>query len=59
MVTGSAAIGELDWRLRVGQHSLFFLSAATVLSAAPWWRQRAGGVTCRPTDAEQIGNPSN
>src|SRR5262245_49454940 len=48
MVTGSAAIGELGWRLRVGQHSLFFLSAATVLSAAPWWRQRGASVTLRP-----------
>jgi hypothetical protein len=58
MVTGSA-IGELDWRLCAGQHSLFFLSPATVLSAAPWRRGRAGGFTLGQMDAEQTGNPSN
>src|SRR5262249_38266781 len=33
MVTGSAGMGELGSRLSVGQHTLFFLSSATVLSA--------------------------
>jgi len=59
MVTGSAAgMGELGSRLSVGQHSLFFLSAATVLSAggaAPEPPQRGS----RTIDAEQTGNPSN
>jgi hypothetical protein len=51
-------MGELGSRLSVGQHSLFFLSAATVLSAlaAPPGRcQRYS----RTIDAEQTGNPSN
>jgi hypothetical protein len=58
MVTGSAGMGELGSRLSVGQHSLFFLSAATVLSAgaaAPEPGQRGS----RTVDAEQTGNPSN
>jgi hypothetical protein len=51
-------MGELGSRLSVEQHSLFFLSAATVLSAgaaAPEPGQRGS----RTIDAEQTGNPSN
>jgi len=58
MVTGSAGMGELGSRLSVGQHSLFFLSAPTVLSAvaaAPGRRRRRS----RTIDAEQTGNPFN
>src|SRR5690349_20097735 len=43
MVTGSAGMGELGSRLSVGQHSLRFLCAATVLSAAAAGQHRCGG----------------
>src|SRR6516162_750138 len=42
MVTGSAGMGELGSRLSVGQHSLFFLSAPTVLSAVAAARTPVG-----------------
>src|SRR5215469_14123487 len=44
MVTGSAGMGELGSRLSVGQHSLFFLSAPTVLSAVAAPPGRLGAV---------------
>jgi hypothetical protein len=50
---------ELGSRLLLGQHSLFFLSAATVLYAASRRHGHTGGLASRTIDAEQTGNPSN
>jgi hypothetical protein len=59
MVIGSAAMDELGSRLLLGQHTLFFLSAATVLYAASRRHGHTGGLASRTIDAEQTGNPSN
>jgi hypothetical protein len=50
---------KLGFALSVAQHSLFLSSRATVLSAAPRQRRRAGGFSSRRIDAEQARDPSN
>jgi hypothetical protein len=59
MVIGSAAMDELGWRLLLGQHSLFFLSAATVLSEAGHWQDLLVDLSSHTIDAGQPGDASN
>jgi hypothetical protein len=50
---------DLGARLSRGQHSLFFLNAATVLSEAGRWQDRSVGLPSHTIDAGQPGDASN
>jgi hypothetical protein len=50
---------ELGSRLLLGQHSLFFLSAATVLSEAGHRQDRLVDLPSHTIDAGQPGDASN